>query len=46
MVIGLGGIIFPDGCHIFDSCNLCNVAHNVNVPKVDNVAQATVMKLN
>ena len=45
-VVGSGGIIFPDSCRILDSCNICNVAHNINVPKVDNVSQATTKKVN
>jgi len=31
---------------IFDSRNLHDVAHNINVPNVDNVSQATTIKLN
>ena len=42
MVIIPGGIISPDSHHIFDSCNLCDACHNVNIPKVDYMAQATV----
>jgi len=42
MVVIPGGIIFPDSCCIFDSCDLRNACHNVNVPKVDYVSQATV----
>ena len=26
----------------FDSCNLHDMAHNINVPKVDNMSQATM----
>jgi hypothetical protein len=37
-----GGIIFLDSCCISDSCDLCDACHNVKVPKVDDVSQATV----
>jgi len=41
-VVGFGGIILPDGCRRFDSCDLCYMLHNVNVAEIDNVRQAAV----
>lgn len=42
MVVIPGGIIFPDSCCIFDSCDLHDACHNIDVPKIDDVSQATV----
>jgi len=36
----MGGIIFPNGGCIFDSCDLCDMSPHVDVRKVDDMSQA------
>ena len=35
------GVIFPDGCRIFDNRNLGDTFHNVNIPKIYYMGEAT-----
>jgi len=45
MVVSPCGIVFPDSCRIFDSRNLGDVGHNVNVPEVDYMSQVVMCRL-
>jgi len=38
MIASKGGIVFPDGRRILDSCDLGNMAHHINVSQVDDVS--------
>ena len=37
-IVFAGGIIFPDGCRVFDSRDLRDLSHHVNVSEVDNMS--------
>ena len=38
VIVFTGGIIFPDGCGVFDSHDLCDLSHHINVSEVDNMS--------
>ena len=36
MIVASGVVVFPDGCYIFNSNNLCYV-FNIDIPKINNM---------